>query len=356
MRTIIIQTCQILLLVSASFASGYGQDDHAARRQFIKEADFSGVVLLAENGQATFQSATGEADREGGIPVSMDTKFRIASITKSVTALLIMQLVEEALVSLDQPLDELLPECSLGAYHEITLHHLLRHTSGLANEPDLTYAEKLTGRAIVNRLLEGQSPAGPTGSFNYNNLDYILLGLIIERFRGQPYETVVQQRILDPLQMEDTGFLERDHLPTGLAKGYVCEEADCREEPDYYIENFYAAGAMYSTAADLLKWDQALYGTELLSESTREIMYRSDPELGYVAYGSWTYNYPFVEGRPFTVERRGGIYGFNSVIIRFPDAQKTLIMLSNTDRFNPDSFGNAEHLKERFIHLLFENE
>lgn len=230
----------------------------------------------------------------------------------------------------------------------------MTHTSGFQNEPDAVYKRQISPDELVHQYVVNAKRTRPIDSFNYNNLDYILLGLVIERFRGQPFQAVVRERILEPLKMTNSGFLKRDELPTDLAKGYLCKADKCREEPDYYIENFYAAGAMYATAEDLLKWDQALYGTDLLSETSRKIMYESRPELGYVAYGSWTYHYPFVAQRPFTIERRGGILGFNSVIFRFPDAHKTLIMMSNTDRFNPDSFGNPAHFKEQLIHALFD--
>lgn len=322
--------------------------------KFEKEDQFSGVVLLADKGKILIDQAVGLADRAESIPMKTSTKFRIASITKSFTALLIMQLYEEGKLQLDQSIAELLPELPLKEYHKVKVKHLLNHTSGLPKESDLFYVQKLSPEVFIQRLTtEKARKQKPGKNFNYNNVDYLLLGLVIEKLRKAPWKTVVQERILDPLQMDDTGFLRKKQIPEGLARGYLCANSICNTEPAYFIENFYAAGNMYSTAADLLKWDQGLYGEELLSATNKALMYTSDPALGYVAYGSWTFNHPFVAGNPFTVERRGGILGFNSVIMRFPKAEKTLIILSNTDQFNPDTFGDAENIKEQLVQVLF---
>lgn len=320
---------------------------------FQKEDAFSGVVLLADRGKIIEHRAVGPADRSAQLPVDLDTKFRIASITKSFTALLIMQLYEAGKLRLDQSVAELLPELAGRDCRQITVHHLLNHTSGLPNEPDAFYQQKMSPKEIVERLIREKKSTKVGKAFNYNNVDYLLLGLIIEKLSDKPWEVVVREQILEPLEMQHTGFLAAGSLPVGLAKGYLCKSGACDEEPAYYIENFYAAGNMYSTAEDLLKWDQGLYGAQLLTEATKTLMYTSDPKLGYVAYGSWTFDHPFVAGHPFTVERRGGILGFNSVIMRFPKAERTLIILSNTDQFNPDTFGNSENLKEQLVQQLF---
>jgi len=120
-------------------------------------------------------------------------------------------------------------------------------------------------------------------------------------------------------------------------------------EPEYHIENFGVAAGMYSNVEDLLKLDQALYTERLLDEKHKGIMYESHPELGFVAYGNWVYNYPYAEGRPKLIERRGGLLGFNCVMIRFVEDNKTIIILSNNGQFNSSSFGNTADFKEALI-------
>ncbi|PHN03152.1 serine hydrolase domain-containing protein [Flavilitoribacter nigricans] len=358
MKTVFLRIIRTITFLFLGFSGLLAQADltgaEAVIEKFSRQDQFSGVVLLAEDGKIVYQQAVGLADRTSGKKLEQGTKFRIASITKSFTALVIMQLYEEEQLSLDQSVNELLPGLLPDTFSSVKVRHLLNHTSGLPGETDEFYAEKLSPEVMIRRLTEREQPRQPAGTaFNYNNVDYLLLGLIIEDLSGKPWETVIRERILIPLEMHDTGFLEKDALPADLASGYLCENGDCVQEPDYYIENYFAAGSMYATAADLLKWDQGLYGEKLLSEAGKTLMYTSDPALGYIAFGSWTFHHPFIAGNPFTVERRGGILGFNSVIMRFPLAKKTLIILSNTDQFNPDTFGNSENIKEQLLRILF---
>lgn len=106
---------------------------------------------------------------------------------------------------------------------------------------------------------------------------------------------------------------------------------------------------MFSTAEDLLKLDQALYTDALLSPAGKGLMFTSYPEYNYSGYSVWTYNYPFAESKPKMMERRGGILGANSVLIRLLDTKRTVIILSNNNRFNPDSFGDVQGLKEALM-------
>ena len=150
--------------------------------------------------------------------------------------------------------------------------------------------------------------------------------------------------------MENSGFLKKDSYPEDFAYPFSYDAKDARiQDPLFYIENFYAAGCMYATAEDLLKLDQGMYGNQLLSEKSKELMYTSYPEYNYSGYSVWTYNYPFSESQPKIMERRGGILGANSVLIRMLDTDKTIIILSNNNKFNPDSFGNKESLKEALM-------
>mgnify|MGYP006270615933 CR=1 FL=1 len=317
----------------------------------VAARQFSGVVLLAEGGQPVYQTAVGEA--RPAQPMALDTRFRLASITKAFTSVLVMQLIEEGKLSPESTVAEVLPELEVKRARKITVHDLLLHTSGLPNEPDALYQERLAARDMVERAA-ATAPYHRRGKFNYCNLDYLVLGLMIETITGQSWAEVLQARILDPLGMTQTGLAQRESA--GLAQGYLGLESEGQvslvAEPAFYIENFQAAGAMYGTVGDLLKFDQALYGGQLLRPETIAQMYTSHPELGYVAYGSWVYEYYFLPSSPRLVERRGGILGFNHAFIRLPDQHKTLIILSNNDRFDPDTFGQLDSFKDRLIAAL----
>ncbi len=344
----------VLLLACTALVAGnaWSQPIHPGLDSLIRaevsQRQFSGVVMLADGGVPIYQRAVGAASDSAAM--RLDTRFRFASITKAFTAVLVMQLVQEGRLSVSSRIAELLPDVMLDRSRPITVHDLLLHRTGLPNEPDSIYDSPRDAKSVVAATVATE-PYRAYGEFNYANLDYLLLGLVIERVTGQAFSTVLRERVLTPLGMDRTGLATRE--TSGIAQGYLADSSGVlRAEPRIYIENFGAAGAMYGTLADLLKFDQALNTDRLLKPETIAAMYTSHPELGYVAYGSWVYDYYFLPSSPRTVERRGGILGFNHTFIRMPVAGKTLIILSNNDRFDPDTFGKLDSFKDQLIKLL----
>ncbi len=309
---------------------------------------FEGTVLVADKGNILYQESFGFTDSDSRTPVTNSSHFQIASVTKLFTAITIMQLIEEGQFQLTDNLETLLPELDIPKSKKITVHHLLLHISGLPNENDAIYRQSKTPEAFVSETLTQKGSR--FGSFNYANIDYVLLGLLIEKYDKKSWDESIKNRILNPLQMENSGFLKKDSYPEDFAYPFSYDAKDTRvQDPLFFIENFYAAGCMYATAEDLLKLDQGMYGNQLLSVKSKELMYTSYPEYNYSGYSVWTYNYPFSESQPRIMERRGGILGANSVLIRMLDTNKTIIILSNNNKFNPDSFGNKESLKEALM-------
>ena len=309
---------------------------------------FEGIILIADSGNIIYQKPFGFMDEEKRFPIESSTSFGIASITKMFTAIIILQLIDEGKIHLDDKLNTLLPDLKIPRSNKISIHHLLLHISGLPNENDEIYAQATSPKEFVRKALEDKG--NHFGAFNYANIDYVLLGLIVEKYDTTTWESSVQNRIIEKSSMNRTGFLESEKYPSNFAYTFSYDKEDNRKvDPPFYIENFYAAGCMYSTAEDLLKLDQAMYGDSLLSEKGKELMFKSYPEYNYSGYSVWTYNYPFAPSNPKIMERRGGILGSNSVLLRFIDTNQTIIILSNNNRFNPDSFGNTESLKEALM-------
>lgn len=309
---------------------------------------FEGTVLIAENGNIAYQRSVGFKDLPERSPINNSTRFSIASITKLFTAIITLQLVEEGKFDLSDNLNQLVPELEVPGSSNITVHHLLLHISGLPNENDIIYTQLKTPRQFVAETVLNES--NTLGTFNYANIDYVLLGLIIEKFDTVPFEQSIQNRILEKYSLNETGFLMKGNYPGDFAYSFSFNEDDIRTiDLLFNIENYYAAGSMYSTAQDLLKLDQLLYDDNFLSEESKEQMFTSYPAYNYSGYGVWTYNYPFARSSPKIMERRGGIRGANSVLIRFLDTNKTIIILSKNNKFNPDSFGNIESLKESLM-------
>jgi D-alanyl-D-alanine carboxypeptidase len=309
---------------------------------------FEGTVLLAENGRIVYHRSFGFKDMEQSKPICNASRFSIASITKLFTAIITLQLIEEGKFELTDDLETLLPELNIPQSPNITVHHLLLHISGLPNENDSIYAQAKNPRDFVAETIANR--ANSIGEFNYTNLDYVLLGLIIEKFDNMSFAQSVHRRMLAKYSMLQTGFLEKGKYPEDFAYSFSFSEDGMRKaDPLLFIENYYAAGCMYSTAEDLLKLDQALYGSDLLSENSKALMFTSYPEYNYSGYSVWTYNYPFAPSKPRVMERRGSILGANAVLLRYLELNKTIIILSNNNQFNPSSFGNTESLKEALM-------
>ena len=320
----------ILVLAPAAPA----QDIAAKADQFVQAAvtrqRFQGSVLVAWDGKPLFRKSYGLADVEWDVPNTPDTKFRLGSITKQFTSALIMQLVEQGKVKLDDSIRKYYTDAP-EAWQPVTIHHLLCHESGIPSYTELPgFFEKQAGTArtpleIIQLTRDKPLEFAPGTQFKYDNTGYILLGYVIEKVTGKTYEEQLHQAILDPLGMKDTGF---DHYTSILhhrAEGYQNQDGKLTRAPFLDMSLPYAAGSLYSTVDDLLKWDQALYGTRVLSEASEKKIWT--PNLNDYGYG-WFIARRFKED---TVEHGGGINGFNTMIIRVPAKKLLTVVLANAN-------------------------
>lgn len=323
----------------------------------VDHHQFSGTVLVADRGTVIYQDAFGSTRLEDGAAITTPSVFGIASITKMLTAIRILQLVEAGQLKLEDNLATLLPDLDIPKNKKITIHHLLLHISGLPNESDLIYLQKRNPVEFIEMVLSQKGKTASLGKYNYNNVDYVLLGIIIERLTQKSWKKNIEAQFIEPLGLENTGFLTKGNYPKNFAYPYQFDkQGQATQDPEFHIENFYAAGSMYSTTTDLLKIDQAMYGEQLLKESSKTKMFKSYPAYNYTGYSVWTYRYPFVESQPQIMERRGGILGTNVVLIRLLESQQSIIILSNNNAFNPDSFGDENNLREALIRILASND
>jgi len=321
--------------------------------RYIDQSGFSGTILVAHQGKPIFHQSYGLAYRYHPDTLRNNYHYSIASMTKLFTAIRVLQLAEEEKLGIQDPLVDYLPEYRRTLSDQIRIHHLLLHLSGLPNEKDKLYHHAYAPEEMLEQTLSTKSRS-EFGTFHYNNMDYLLLGLLIERLTDKSWQENVEQHILKPLGMGETGFLEYGYYPDHFAYTYSMKRGQLQQDPLFYIENFNAAGSMYSTTLDLLKLDQALYSQILLKENGLRLLSKSYPEYGYVGYGVWNYDYPFVDAQPVIMERRGKIRGANGVVVRLTEENYTIIILSNDDRFNPDSFGDYTNLREMLIRALYD--
>ena len=185
---------------------------------------------------------------------------------------------------------------------------------------------------VIGKYLQGDLAFSPGERFNYNNGDFVILGAIISKLYGKSYEQVLREKILDPLGMKNTGLLKNADIVPGLSAGYGSKNGGYFNESFVQIQNFGAAGAMYSNAADMLTWNNALLTNKLLSKKFTEEMFTPSPKLGFVRLGSWAYELKFTDGKTArAVERQGYINGFCALSILIPSENFTAVFLSNTE-------------------------
>ena len=307
--------------------------------------DFSGVILFAEQGKPVFERSIGYRNFDTRIPIESTDIFELASVSKQFTAMTIMMLKEKGLLDYDELIEKYLPNLP---YKGITIRHLLTHTSGLPDYYALMdeYWDKskvATNRDIIDYLVKYAPPKNfePGEKYLYSNTGYVLLGSITEAVAGQDFIDFCQQTIFDPLQMTSTGIrsnAQKDEL-VNMAYGHIfVEEKNKYMRADSFPNSNYTIwlggrkgpGRVSSTAADLLKWDQALLKNELVDKATMNEAFTptalNDGTISNYGFG-WGINPDSELGK--IVLHTGSNPGYKTIIVRYLDAEKTLIMLNN---------------------------
>jgi CubicO group peptidase (beta-lactamase class C family) len=291
---------------------------------------FSGTVLVAKDGSIIYSKAFGEANKEKHVLNSLETRFNISSIQKSFTATLIMQLYQDGLLKLDDPLNKFFPECPFKTADQIQIKNLLNHTSGLGDyrsheryqEEADTYKELTDVLPLVYEL---PPECSPNEKFIYSNTGYLLLKIIIEKIEKKKFAEIVKQRIFDPLGMNYTIQFKSGGFVTKKAYGH-----DLSAKNTGYVKAVgepaaYTGGGIYTTVGDLLKFDQALYTEELLTEENKKLMWTPINPSRFYGFG-WVV-VPF--GGTTVIYHNGGSGGFSSEFRRYPEKAYTIIVLSN---------------------------
>lgn len=329
-----------LLFTASAFAQSKTEQIEELLKLAHEYGKFNGSALVIENSAPIYKKGFGMANFEWGIPNAPDTKHRLGSITKQFTAVLILQLVQEGKLKLDAPLSVYLPDYPKPNADQITAHHLLTHSAGI---PNYTSSPKFfreqsrnyySPADFVKTFSELPLEFKPGEKFAYSNSGYFVLGYLIETLTGKSYETCLQERILSPLGMTDTGFDRSEKIISRRAAGYE-KQADEYYNASYIDMNLpYAAGSMYSTVEDLFKWDQALYTDQLLNSSSRELMFARQIPDGKDHYG---YGWAILEREGYKpgskisiTEHGGGINGFSTVISRITTDRHLVVLLNNT--------------------------
>jgi D-alanyl-D-alanine carboxypeptidase len=353
MRRQVLLMVAVLLFVTSSHSTleqAQSQTLETTIRDYAREHNFNGTILVQHKDKKIYQQSFGTANRAFNIPIENETRFRIASITKAFTAVLILQLYEQGKLDLHAPIKAYLPDYTGEGAGRVTIHNLLNHTSGIQNIDTIkTYEEAVrngmevyqlphTSAELLAKYCSGKLVHEVGKIFDYNNADYIILGKVIEKITAKTYEEVLKERILNPLGMTESGMLYQQDVIRNLASTYLKtdETKPLINDLPVYFENWYSAGGMYSTTADLLKFSNALYGSKLLKPETLSLMLKSG--LDNYGYGLWIDSIE-IRGKQYRIAHRpGSIMGANVVLLRFLNEDLTIVILSNTNATDIDAF------------------
>lgn len=269
-------------------------------------------------------TALGYRDLDKKVVLTKETPFYIASLSKPVTAIAIALMVEKGLLSFDDPAEMFVD--SLPAYaHNITLKHLLNHTSGIKDYENILTKKGLSNNDVIHWLQRQDGLAfAPGTKFQYSNSGYIILALIIENVAQMSYARFLKENIFDPLGMRHTTVYESNTTIPNKATGY-----NSNKEVDDYTILTTGDGGIYSTADDLYKLDQALRTNQLLSAKSTLLLYQT-PVLQDGAPSKYGLGW-FIEkpGGVLIAQHTGGLAGFRSLFWRDLKNGHTIIALTN---------------------------
>lgn len=300
----------------------------------LSKTDEPGVaVLVARGGKVQFSKGYGVADVGGKVAITSETKFRIGSVTKQFTAVAILKLQEEGKLNVEDTLDKYIPDYPRG--DEVTLHHLLTHTSGIksyTSKPDFMEKVKtaIEPEDLIASFKKDKFDFDPGTNWSYCNSGYFLLGHIVGKVSGKSYGKYLKETFFEPLKMKDTGIHRPDLGLEHEASGYSFVDEKFEDALNWHMSHAGGAGAIYSTVEDLQRWNAGIFGDKVLKAESVAVAFAAaevkdgDNPLGY-GYGWMMGGQRGLD----TISHGGGLQGFSSYLTRFPEQELTIAVLHN---------------------------
>jgi CubicO group peptidase (beta-lactamase class C family) len=291
---------------------------------------FNGCALIAEKGKILLQKSYGYKNFATHIPNDSNSIFQIGSVTKQFTSTVILKLQEEGKLSVNDKLSKYFPEFKYA--DKITLENLLTHTSGIYNytndNDSAIVCYPVNKQLFLDIIFKKDLDFKPGTKFSYDNSGYYLLGLIIEKVTGKPYEQNIREIIFTPLQMTHSFFDFRNIKDTSIAIGYK----KLNEKEQLIAQRWdstvtYAAGAIFSTAGDMYKWANAVANKQIITESSWKAAFT--PHLEHYGYG-WFIDSLYGEK---SVSHGGGLPGYLADLTYYPGRDIIIILLNNEGYF-----------------------
>jgi CubicO group peptidase (beta-lactamase class C family) len=327
----------MLLFSQLTFAQSKASQLEEIMKKYHQYNMFDGSVLVAENGQVIYKSAFGLANREWQIPNGTDTKFMIGSVSKPITALLMLIQVQKGLIELDKTIADYVPDFSEKNGRKITIRQLLSHTSGIPNYDIIKDFFPRISRQSFNREAYIQLYKDSTLAFEpgtkhyYSSWGYFTLGYIMEKVTGKSYAQLMKEDIFDKLGMSSSGSYLHTQIVEKRATGYEYTldgytSADFRDQ-----SNAMGTGDLYSTVEDLFKLHLSLSNNTLLNKKLTDEMFT--PGMRPAQYGFGWFNKQFKYTEKDSVSSNfhlGMTDGFLSFLIRVPSTNSMIVILCNS--------------------------
>ncbi len=296
-----------------------------------------GSVAIAQGDKLIYSKSVGFSDIEQDLKANENSKYRIGSITKTFTAILILKTIEENKLSLDQTIDKWFP--TIGNADKITIEHLLRHRSGLHNHVDEfvksnRHTQPITEQEMIEVIIKGGNDFEPNTKMAYSNPNYILLTYILEKIYEKSFSKILEEKITNPLGLKNTYLGEKINVLNGECNSYTFLNSSWELTTEFDVSQALGAGAMTSTPTDLVIFSQALFNGKLISENSLMKM-KSIQDF----YGMGLIQMPFYDKIGFG--HTGGIDGFRSVFAYFPTGEISFAYTSNGMNFNGNDISIA---------------
>lgn len=335
----------IILLCAATSpaqdAATGGKVDEFIKAEMQRQKIPGVSVAVVRNGEVVLARGYGYANVEHQVAVKPETVFQSGSVGKQFTATAVMMLVEEGKINLDEKIGKYLGEVP-ESWKNITVRHLLTHTGGLTDYlPDFDFRRDYTEDELLKRAQGIPVAFAPGEKWQYSNMGYLTLGILIGKVTGKFYGEFLRERIFQPLGMSARIINEADIIPNRAA-GYRLDKGELKNQQ--WISptlNTTADGSLYLTALDMAKWDAALYGEKLLKRASLEQMWTpvklNDGKTAPYGFG-WFLGE--VNGHRL-IEHGGAWQGFKSDIARYVDDRLTVILFANLIQASPDKLAHG---------------
>jgi CubicO group peptidase (beta-lactamase class C family) len=312
------------------------------------------AVLIARDGQIVYERGYGYADIGHAAKITPKTVFRIGSVSKQFTAAAILKLQEDGRLSAQDKLSKFLPDFPRG--DEVTLHHLLTHTSGIhsyTSDPNFmkTVQTEISPEELIDSFKDDKFDFEPGEGQSYCNSGYFLLGHIVAKVSGKSFDQYLKEVFFEPLGMENTGIHRWNLVLDHEATGYAFRGGKIEKATNWDMSWAGGAGALYSTVGDLYRWNEGLFNGKILSEASLEAAFTpATLNNGDVAKGAgggnkgYGYGWGIGDYRGLSlIGHSGGLHGFSSYLMRLPDQKLTVTVLANClptiPKLSPPSLG-----------------